>query len=284
MWFDVLKWEEILKLRRIFEEPVPKWLEEYADMEDSDSVEIEGFTVFGHAMKRMMGFDESNDPRALDGVFYFKNMLTRFRNTLNMRYTFFDRLRDGFQFNIVANGYVWAVQKNSEDDYSIVSYIGKRETLRSNKRIFNLGYVDSDGAETARSREELIADKSFDITVEEDEYDPNKIKEAIENDTALQYYDVPLDKLIDKLTSYDNYEDLMEMLEASINQEERDRIKTALRRIRGIIADIKKAEKIYTEDTLKEAGGVAFNGGSNSNIYHIKYGGDDDSEEREEEY
>ena len=39
MWFDILKWEEILK-RKIFEEPVPKWLEGYAEMKDSDSVEI----------------------------------------------------------------------------------------------------------------------------------------------------------------------------------------------------------------------------------------------------
>ena len=34
MWFDILKWEEILK-RKIFEGEVPKWLEEYADMKDS---------------------------------------------------------------------------------------------------------------------------------------------------------------------------------------------------------------------------------------------------------
>ena len=286
MWFDVLKWEEILKLRRIFEEPVPKWLEEYADMKDSDSVEIEGFRVFGHAMKRMMGFDESNDPRPLDGAFYFKNMLRRFQNRLDMRYKFFDRLKDGYQFNIIANGYVWAAQKDSEEDYSIVSYIGKEENIKSNKRIFDLGLVDSDGAETARSREELIADKSVELPIEEDDYDPTKIKEAIENDKVLQYYKVPLDKLIDRLTAYSNYEDLMEMLDASIKQEDRDRIKTALRRIRDIISDIKKAEVIYTEDTLKEAGGVSFAGGANIALF-----GDDAivrrkkrGKKREEEY
>ena len=286
MWFDVLKWEEILKLRRIFEEPVPKWLEEYADMKDSDSVEIEGFRVFGHAMKRMMGFDESNDPRPLDGAFYFKNMLRRFQNTLNQRYRFFDRLGDGFQFSVVANGYVWAVRKNSEDDYDIISYIGKERDRKSKKRQFDLGLVDSDGAETARSREELIADKSVELPIEEDDYDPTKIKEAIQEDKVLPHYKVPLDKLIDRLTAYNSYEDLMEMLDASIKQEDRDNVKTALNRIKNIISDIKKAEVIYTEDTLKEAGvASAFKGGKRTLIVgEPRYGGKKRGKKREEEY
>ena len=269
MWFDILKWEEILK-RKIFEEPVPKWLEGYAEMKDSDSVEIEGFRVFGHAMKRMMGYDVSNDPRPLDGAFYFMNMLRRFQNTLNMRYKFFDRLKDGYQFSVIANGYVWAVRKNSEDDYDIVSYIGKERNIKSKKKQFDLGLVDSDGAETARSREELIADKSVNLPIEEDDYDPIRVREAIEQDPTLKYYDVPLDKLIERLTAFNNYEDLMEMLDASIKQEDRDRIKMPLRRIKDIISDIKKAEVIYTEATLKEAGGVSFAGGANIALFGDK--------------
>jgi hypothetical protein len=283
MWFDILKWEEILK-RKIFEGEVPKWLEEYADMEESDSVEIEGFRVFGHAMKRMMGFDESNDPRPLDGGFYFKNMLVKFENTLNMKYTPFAGMKVGYQFSLIANGYVWAVQKDSEDNYSIVSYIGNKDNIKSNKKLFDLGFVDSDGPELARSREELIAARKIEKPVKEKEYSASKVEEVIMGDPSLKHYEVDLNKLVSRLTSFDNYDDIIGALNQAIEDEPRDRIKIPLRKIRNLISDINKAERIYTEDTLKEAGGVAFNGGSNSNIYHIKYGGEDDSEEREEEH
>ena len=129
---------------------------------------------------------------------------------------------------------------------------------------------DPDGFQLARSREELIADKSVNLPVEEDDYDPIRVREAIEQDPTLKYYDVPLDKLIERLTAYDNYEELIEMLDASIKQEDRDKIKIALRRIKNIISDIKKAEVIYTEDTLKEAGGVSFAGGANIALFGDK--------------
>jgi len=269
MWFDILKWEEILK-RKIFEESVPKWLEDYAEMKDSDSVEIEGFRVFGHAMKRMMGYDVSNDPRKLDGAFYFFNMLRRLKKRMKIEFGFFNALKDGQQFSVIANDYVWAMQKDSDDEYSVISYIGKPKKIKGKKKQFEIGAVDSDGFQLARSRNELIADKSVNLPVEKDDYDPTRVREAIEQDPTLKYYDVPLDKLIERLTTYDNYEDLMEMLDASIKQEGRDKIKMPLRRIRDIISDIKKAEVIYTEDTLKEAGGVSFAGGANIALFGDK--------------
>ena len=128
--------------------------------------------------------------------------------------------------------------------------------------------------------------KSVELPIEEDNYDPNEIKEAIENDKVLQYYNVPLDKFIDRLTAYNNYEDLMEMLNASIWQEDRKKVRIALTRIKNIISDIKKAEVIYTEDTLKEAGGAKFGQGENTALFGNRkvVGGKKRGKKREEEY
>lgn len=283
MWFDILKWEEILK-RKIFEGEVPKWLEEYADREESDVEEIEGFEVSGHALKRMMGWDESNDPRKLDGGFFFKGMLRKLKERMKIEFQFFNRLKDGEKFNVMANGYVWGMKKNTDDDYSVVTYLGNPEDIKSAFKLFDIGLVDSDGWEYARSREELIAARKIEKPAKEKEYSASKVREIIMGDPSLKHYSVDLDQLVNRLTSFDNYDDIIGALNQAIEDEPRDRIKIPLRKIRNLISDINKAEIIYTEDTLKDAGGVAFNGGSNSNIYHIKYGGDEDSEEREEEH
>ena len=176
------------------------------------------------------------------------------------------------------------MKKNTDDDYSVVTYLGNPEDIKSAFKLFDIGLVDSDGWEYARSREELIAARKIEKPAKEKEYSASKVREIIMGDPSLKHYSVDLDQLVNRLTSFDNYDDIIGALNQAIEDEPRDRIKIPLRKIRNLISDINKAEIIYTEDTLKDAGGVAFNGGSNSNIYHIKYGGDEDSEEREEEH
>ena len=254
-WFEILK---ILK-RETFEEPVPKWLEEYATTKESDIHEIEGIQVTGHALLRMMGWDRSAEPRDVGGAFYFYNMLKAFNEDLAIQKAK-KKLKDGRMFRVTANGYNWGFKKEG-DSYVIKTYLGR--LFRPNKYVLDLGYVDSDGTETARSREELIAANKVEKPKKKDEFDVGKVMDLIRNDDVLQHYNVQyLDEIEDHLRELGNYEDVANAFFAQADKEEKTTRKNAFNRIGNLVSNIKKSEPSYTDDALKGAGAVSFSAGA----------------------
>lgn len=253
-WFEILK---ILK-RETFEEPVPKWLEEYATTKEDDIHEIEGIDVTGHALLRMMGWDRSAEPRDVGGSFYFYNVLRAFNESLpaqNLK----RKLTDGRKFTVTANGYNWGFKKEG-DTYIVKTYLGK---LDSKKYFIDLGYLDSDGTETARSREELIAANKVEKPEKKEEFDVGKIMDLIRNDDVLQHYDMPnLDKIEGDLERLGNYEDIASAFFAQAEKQTDTRKRNAFNRIGNLVSSIKKSEASYSDDALKGAGAVSFSAGA----------------------
>lgn len=243
-----MSWEDILK-RKIFEEEVPKWLEQYANIKDNETVVIENNDVTGHALKRMMGYDSSTEPRNLKGAFFFKNMLKKFNE---IKKTIL-KLKKSVKFTVYANGYAWGISKK-EDKYTVTTYIGEKEADKYQKRIYNLGYVDADTTEVARSREELIELNKIPVEKRKIKFNKNKIKNLINQDPMIRHYNVNVENIVEKLISFNNYEEVISFLDASIEKEKRPQIKQALRHIKGLISNINKSQNLHIEsweDVLK---------------------------------
>lgn len=253
-----MDWFEILK-RETFEEPVPKWLEQYATTKEDDIHEIEGIDVSGHALLRMMGWDRSAEPRDVGGAFYFFNMLKAFNENLNARASK-KTLTDGRHFTVMANDFKWGFKKEG-DSYIIKTYLGKLNS--SNKIVIDLGFLDSDGVETARSREELIAANKVEKPEKKDKFDVDKIMDLIREDDVLQFYKLQnLDEIKNILVKIGNYDDVIGAFIAQAEKEEDTNRASGFRRIAGIVSDINKSEPSYSDDALKGAGAVSFSAGA----------------------